>query len=60
MHTAYELLPVDYNIPEYEEVTWTVHRLHRNRSGVLLIMREDHLRYWLHAATWEKSPDTTN
>ena len=51
---------VDDTIPEDEEVTWAVRRLHLNCSGGLLGIREEHLCQWLHEATQDNTHDATN
>ena len=52
--------PFDDGIPEEEVVSWEVFYLHRNRAGIPLGLRVEHLRSWLHVATRDKSPDPTH
>ena len=49
--------PVDDAITEEEEGSWSVHRLRVNRDGGPSRIREEHLRYWLHAVTRKELPE---
>ena len=60
IHMVVHPLPVEYYIPEYEEIDWVVCRLLLNRSGGPLGIRAEHLHQWLHEETWDKAPDATN
>ena len=51
---------VDDSIPEYEEIAWAVRRLRLNSSGGPSVIRVEHLRHWLHEATRDNTPDSTN
>ena len=51
---------VDDSILEDEDIVWEVRRLWLNRSGVPSVIREEHLRQWLIAATRDDSPDVTD
>ena len=59
-----EILPfhfsVDDSILKDEDIAWAVCRIHLNRSVGPSIMRSEHLRQWLIAATFEDSTDATN
>ena len=48
------------SIPEDEDIDWSVRRICLNRTGGTSQMREEHLRQWLIAATWDGLPDATN
>ena len=52
--------PMEDYIPVYEKISWAVYRLHLNHSGGPSGLRAEHLRQWLHKATWDEVPDATN
>ena len=51
---------VDESILEDEEITWAVRRILLKCPGSPSVMRVEHLRQWLIAATQDDSPDATN
>ena len=57
---GFQPFPVDDSIPVDKDITWEVRRLHLNRSDRPSVIRAEHLRQWLIAATWDDTPDSTN
>ena len=57
---GYQTFLVDYSIPEDEEISGAVCRLHVKHSGSPLEMQAEHLLQWLIGATWDDTPDATN
>ena len=51
---------LDDGIAEDEDITWAVHMLCLNRSGVPSGMQAEQLCWWLIAATWDDLPDVAD
>ena len=51
---------MDDNIPEEEDISKAVLRLQLHCAGGPSGMRAEHIKMWLHAATWEEAPNPGN
>ena len=52
--------PIKDSIPEDDEISWEAPRLRLNRTGRPSVIQSERLHQWLHEATKDEMPDTTN